>query len=623
MFTVRKPYQLLLICCAVLLVYYPAIFGVVSLLDDRDMVSWLINSNDLDLKNLFIPRSSGGGYYRPLIGLSYLVDRFVWGTMPQIMHFENVFLHLLNALLLFKIADRLFNRTNRHPVFPLAAALLYGLHPIATESVCWISGRTDILAGNFVLGATWLVVRYNETRRFRYLALALVAVFMGALAKETALAFIPAALLILWGGRRDQEEAARLPLTAREIVLFTAIALGTILLSMVTYNFWITIFVSVGILIFLGYKSCRRAGIRRNIPAIGLLLGSGIAAGGGFWCIRQVAFTSNTSRISQTISLMLGDLNYAIQLFLGANGFYLRKFLFPLPLNAAIREIDPLYTLAGALLLFLCVILLARPSLLSGFFLAGFCMTVPVLPFAFGTIAWTAYAERYIYLSIPFWLLAAGYLLPQITSRRWGVTAWMTPLLLILASGVVVQRCMVWGNNLAMTSDMVAKSPDFKMAHGLYMSALVEEGRYREAEEQYRIAAKLPAVFYEENYDLLLACCSQREGRNDEAERVLLSALKKTGGKKPVVLQALAAFYEDRRREVTDSDAERVERLQLLYTKKLYELNNDPHTLYQVAKLYLRTGEKDAGVKALQKVMLTLPAKDPGRAAVERLLGNQ
>ena len=611
----------MLVCCAVLLVYYPAIFGVVSLLDDRDMVSWLINTDKLNLKNLFIPRASGGGYYRPLIILTYLADRFVWGTMPQIMHFENVLLHLLNALFLYKIADRLFNRTGLHPVFPLVVSLLYGLHPIVTESVCWISGRTDILAGNFIMAATLLIIRYNETRRFSFLAMTFVSVFVGALAKETALAFIPAALLILWGWRRDSgEEKHFYKLDRRYCVIITGIALVTILLSMATYNFWITIIVALGILCYSWYRSYQQSGMQQNIHVAGLLIGSGIVAGGGFWCIRQVAFTSSTSRISQTFSLIVADLNYAIQLFLGANGFYFRKFLFPLPLNAAIREIDPLYTLAGALLLILCVVLLAHPSLFSGFFLAGFCMTIPVLPFALGTIAWTAYAERYIYLSIPFWLLAIGYLLPPAGSRRMTVTVWSIPLLLLLAFCTDIERSKVWGNNLAMTSDMVAKSPNFKMARGLYMSALIEEGRYREAEEQYRIAATLPAVFYEENYDLLMAYCYCRQERYDAAEKLLLTALKKSEGKKPAVLQALAALYVERSRNVVDKSNVNDVRLQLLYTRKLYELDNNAHTLYQVAKLNLRVGEKVTGVKALQEVLLKLPANDPDRAAVEKLL---
>ena len=34
---------------------------------------------------------------------------------------------------------------------PLFAALLFAVHPVHTESVSWISGRTDVLAALFFL----------------------------------------------------------------------------------------------------------------------------------------------------------------------------------------------------------------------------------------------------------------------------------------------------------------------------------------------------------------------------------------------------------------------------------------------------------------------------------------
>ena len=38
----RKPFQVLLICCAVLGVYYSAMFAEISILDDLEMVNGLL-----------------------------------------------------------------------------------------------------------------------------------------------------------------------------------------------------------------------------------------------------------------------------------------------------------------------------------------------------------------------------------------------------------------------------------------------------------------------------------------------------------------------------------------------------------------------------------------------------
>ena len=354
-----------------------------------------------------------------------------------------------------------------------------------------------------------------------------------------------------------------------------------------------------------------------------VLGGMGILGIGAFWVMRRIAFSSDLSRIGQTLKLMRADTNYTIQLFLEAMGFYAGKFFMPLPLNAAIREIDPLYSLAGAALLVLCLFLLTRPSLFSGLILTGFLMIAPALPLAFGTIAWTAYAERYVYLALPFWILAVGCVLPAVSEGRIKFQVVGTTLLLVAMALIVIQRGQVWATNIALCSDMVAKSPDFKMARGLYMSALVQAGRYREAEEQYRIASRLSAVRYEEQYDLVMASVYLKQGRDAEAEQMLLSALKKSKGQKPGVLQALAAFCDNRTRTAPPRERDKYERLVLEYTRKLYDLDKDPHTLYQVAKLHLRFGEKADGVKALQGVVLKLPVNDPDRAAVMRLLKGQ
>jgi hypothetical protein len=61
----------------------------------------------------------------------------------------------------------------------------------------------------------------------------------------------------------------------------------------------------------------------------------------------------------------------------------------------------------------------------------------------------------------------------------------------------------------------------------------------------------------------------------------------------------------------------------LTYTQQKYDLDKNPHTLYQVAKLHLRFGDQAAGVKVLKEVVRMLPASDPDRAAVQKLLSGQ
>jgi tetratricopeptide (TPR) repeat protein len=599
-------------------------FAEVSILDDMDMVTGLLNTQTCDLKGLFIPNSAGGGYYRPLIGLSYLIDRFAWFAQSEIMHFENVLLHLINTLLVYYLGRTLFIRDGRERLFPLVAALLFGLHPLTTESVYWISGRTDLLAGQFVLLAALLVARTVRGASVALLAPAVLLIVVGAMAKETALAFIPGMFLIWWGGKADSFGAPMLDaISGRTAILLTAGASLSVAVAVSTSNFWVVILFAVASLLGCLYlMPHEKSGVWSLWPTL-VLGGMGILGIGAFWVMRRVAYSSDLSRIGQTMKLMVADTSYTLQLFLGAVAFYVGKFFVPLPLNAAIREIDPLYSLAGAALLVFCLYLLSRPSLFSGLVLTGFLMIAPALPLAFGTIAWTAYAERYVYLALPFWILAAGCILPEVSERRQKLQAVGTILLLASMALIVIQRGQIWATNIALCRDMVAKSPNFKMVRGLYMSALIQAGRFDEVEEQYRIASRLSSVRYEEQYDLVMASVYMKQGRDADAEQMLLSSLKKSKVLNPDIFQSLANFYDTRSRTAPPLERDKYQKLALSYTQQRYELDKDPHTLYQVAKLHLRFGDQAAGVKALKEVVRMLPANDPDRAAVQKLLSGQ
>ena len=87
------------------------------------------------------------GYYRPLITVSYALDFWMWRTEPMGYHLTNIIAHILCCFGLLGLA--------RHMRLSVGVAtgitLLFAVHPLHTESVTWISGRTDVLATLFVL----------------------------------------------------------------------------------------------------------------------------------------------------------------------------------------------------------------------------------------------------------------------------------------------------------------------------------------------------------------------------------------------------------------------------------------------------------------------------------------
>jgi tetratricopeptide (TPR) repeat protein len=155
--------------------------------------------------------SRGGSfYYRPVVSLSFLVDHRIWGERPLGYHLTNVLLHTACSLLVLALATVWL----RSPGAGLAAAALFAVHPVHTQSVAWIAGRTDVLAALFFLAALALHHRAERAAAAsRPGALGLragahAATGLALLSKEMAVTF-PAALALhgaLVGGRRGPED---------------------------------------------------------------------------------------------------------------------------------------------------------------------------------------------------------------------------------------------------------------------------------------------------------------------------------------------------------------------------------------------------------------------------------
>ena len=118
-------------------------------------------------------------YYRPLTTLSLALNYAAAGPRPFLFHLFNVSVHLLSVAVLFLLARALALSDNQAGI----AAALFALFPRSTESVAWVSGRTDVLAGLFALAA-WLAVL--RLKKGRYVA-AGGLLFLGLLCKEVAL----------------------------------------------------------------------------------------------------------------------------------------------------------------------------------------------------------------------------------------------------------------------------------------------------------------------------------------------------------------------------------------------------------------------------------------------------
>jgi protein O-mannosyl-transferase len=97
-------------------------------------------------------------YWHPLTWLSHMLDCQLFGLKPAGHHLTSLFLHTLNALLLFVVLRRM---TGRRGASAMVAAL-FALHPLQVDSVAWISERKNLLSTCFGLLCLWAYVRYAQ-----------------------------------------------------------------------------------------------------------------------------------------------------------------------------------------------------------------------------------------------------------------------------------------------------------------------------------------------------------------------------------------------------------------------------------------------------------------------------
>ena len=147
--------------------------------------TYIIENNPLLEKLANIPKffltedtiEESTGYYRPVTYVSFALDRAVWGGNPAGFHLTNLVLHMLAAVLYYAVVSVLFKKER----LAFAAALIFALHPIAGETVNFLSGgRNTLLCACFAL----LSLLFFANKRW---ILAVICFTLAIFSKEFAL----------------------------------------------------------------------------------------------------------------------------------------------------------------------------------------------------------------------------------------------------------------------------------------------------------------------------------------------------------------------------------------------------------------------------------------------------
>jgi len=146
---------------------------------------------------------SGSVAYRPVLSATYFFDYWIGKVNPLGYHLHNVFLHILNSLLVYLILFQILKKKN----LALLSAVIFCIHPLKCEPVSSIGYRADSLACFFLLLSFLSYARFPDFKGAKQSIIFLLShafFFLSLFAKESALVF-PAIIFVYDRFIRDEK----------------------------------------------------------------------------------------------------------------------------------------------------------------------------------------------------------------------------------------------------------------------------------------------------------------------------------------------------------------------------------------------------------------------------------
>ncbi len=127
------------------------------------------------------------GTYRPVARSFFVFSYYLFGTEPFGYHLLSIIIHLSCTILVFLIVLQMTRRS----MLALMASLLFGVHPIHTQAIAWITASYDIIGIAFFLASFYFYLKATDekevTKRKIFIGLSLLLALLAFLSYELAL----------------------------------------------------------------------------------------------------------------------------------------------------------------------------------------------------------------------------------------------------------------------------------------------------------------------------------------------------------------------------------------------------------------------------------------------------
>ncbi|MFL6280517.1 MAG: tetratricopeptide repeat protein [Vicinamibacterales bacterium] len=435
--------------------------------DDHDTVTGnrsLIDPSNFRFVLLYTP-------FRPLVNASYAFDRLLWDYRPAGYHLTNIALHAIVVVLLYAWIRRLIEDSgaeadSRGPAF--VGAVLFAVHPLQTEAVGYVSGRSEVMCAVFFIGALLLSRHAIVTERRIRGALGIGCGILALASKETAIVLPLVFLAYDWLLRPGADAGRVRRLTRVCVPLFLVFAVaGVYRLSMLRVS-------------TAGPSS---AVLNAETQAIVIWRYAGLLV----WPFGQ-SIMHSVHRVTAVADPLALIAVLAIALAIA--------------LAVRIRRSHPIVALG---ILWFFVVLAPSSS---------------VIPLREGM------AEHRAYLaSAGFFMTIAGVLQPwwrRLSNRSW-VPRLAVAVLVVVLCLLTAWRNAVWSDPVTLWAEATVHAEDMWEPHYALADSLREEGQCGEAISEYRKVVALRPAHRDAHTNL--GICLAQDGQRREAERAFRQAL--------------------------------------------------------------------------------------------------
>ena len=186
---------------AVVIVYHNALWA--SFFDDD--YQWLVGSWSFHPAQL-VAFSGMTHFYRPVIDVYFAVMTPLLRGSPILFHEASIVLHMVNVLVVFAVAQRIFVAANPFVeadlkvrlYIPFVAALFFAVQPSDIDAIAWVGALAEAIGALFgCLSLLWFL-RWRQDGQPRWRTLSVGAFTLALLTHESSVVFLAVLFLADW-----------------------------------------------------------------------------------------------------------------------------------------------------------------------------------------------------------------------------------------------------------------------------------------------------------------------------------------------------------------------------------------------------------------------------------------